>query len=152
MSEIAAETFHGSYLMPSMNHATVGDAMHPGILACDPDTSLTEVARLMATRRVHCIAVMAPSHGVDGGDVVWGLISDLALIQAGMRLGSEQSARALANEPVVSIRPTTPLRQAGEKMLEYGVSHMIVIDPETRRPVGVLSTLDVIGVLAWGEA
>ncbi|MFZ0381685.1 MAG: CBS domain-containing protein [Solirubrobacteraceae bacterium] len=58
----------------------------------------------------------------------------------------------LANEPVVSIRPTTPLRQAGERMLEHGVSHMIVIDPETRRPIGVLSTLDVIGVLAWGEA
>lgn len=152
MSQIAAETVHGSYLMPSMNHATVGDTMHPGIVACNPDTSLTEVARLMSTHHVHCIAVSAASHGVDGGDLVWGLISDLDLIRAGTRPGDEQSARALANEPVVSIRPTTPLRQAGEKMLEYGVSHMIVIDPETRRPIGVLSTLDVIGVLAWGEA
>jgi CBS domain-containing protein len=151
MSDTTMQTSHGSFLMPSLEHATVGDAMHPGIVACDLDTSLTEVARLMATHHVHCIAVMGISHGVDGGTLVWGLISDLDLIRAGMRLGSEQSARALANEPVVSTRPTTPLRQAGEKMLEYGVSHMIVIDPDTRRPIGVLSTLDVIGVLAWGQ-
>jgi CBS domain-containing protein len=152
MSDTTAQTSHGSFLMPSLEHATVGDAMHPGIVACDLDTSLTEVAQLMATHHVHCIAVMAASHGVDGGDLVWGLISDLDLMRAGIRPGEQQSARALANEPVMSIRPATPLRQAGEKMLEYAVSHMIVIDPETRRPIGVLSTLDVIGVLAWGEA
>jgi CBS domain-containing protein len=152
MSDTAIQTHHGSYLMPSISDATVGDAMHPGIVSCDPDASLTEVARLMATHHVHCIAVVAASHGVDGGDLVWGLISDLDLIQASVRLSPEQSARALANEPVVSIRRTMPLRQAGEKMLEHGVSHMIVIDPETGRPTGVLSTLDVIGVLAWGEA
>lgn len=152
MTDTSIQPLPGSYLMPSMNHATVGDAMHPGIVSCDPETSVTEVARLMATHHVHCIAVMGASHGVDGGDLVWGLISDLDLMRAGMRLGSERSARALANEPVVSIRPTTPLRQAGEKMIERGVSHIIVIDPETRRPIGVLSTLDVIGVLAWGEA
>jgi CBS domain-containing protein len=152
MTDTSIQPLPGSELMPSMNHATVGDAMHPGIVFCDPETSVTEVARLMATHHVHCIAVMGASHGVDGGEVVWGLISDLDLMRAGMRLGSEQSARALANEPILSIRPTTPLRQAGEKMLEHGVSHMIVIDPETRRPIGVLSTLDVIGVLAWGEA
>jgi len=152
MSDTAIQTHHGSYLMPSISDATVGDAMHPGIVSCDPDASLTEVARLMATHHVHCIAVVAASHGVDGGDLVWGLISDLDLIQASVRLSPEESARALANEPVVSIRRTMPLRQASEKMLEHGVSHMIVIDPETRRPTGVLSTLDVIGVLAWGEA
>lgn len=151
MSDTTTQTIHGGYLMPSLTNATVGDAMHPGILSCDGDTSLTEVARLMATHHVHCIAVKAPSHGVEGGDLVWGLIFDLDLVQAGMRLGSDQSARALANEPVMTIRPTTPLRQAGEKMLEHGVSHMIVIDPETR-PIGVLSTLDIIGVLAWAEA
>ncbi|HTU86350.1 MAG TPA: CBS domain-containing protein [Solirubrobacteraceae bacterium] len=151
MPDTTIQTIHGSYLMPSLNNATVGDAMHPGILSCDGDASLTEVARLMATHHVHCIAVMAPSHGVDGGELVWGLIFDFDLVEAGMR-GSEQTARELANEPVMGIRPTVPLRQACEKMLEEAVSHMIVIDPETRRPIGVLSTLDIIGTLAWGEA
>ena len=152
MSDTTTQAVQGGYLMPSLSHATVGDAMHPGIVSCHGDTTLTEVAQLMATHHVHCIAVTGASHGVDGGELVWGLISDLGLVEAGMRLGSEQSARELANDPVMTIRPTMPLRQAGEKMLEHGVSHMIVIDPETRRPIGVLSTLDIIGALAWGEA
>jgi hypothetical protein len=36
-------------------------------------------------------------------------------------------------------------------MLTHGSSHVLGIDPETRRPVGILSTLDIAGVLAWGE-
>jgi len=36
---------------------TVADAMHTGILMTDPDTPLRLVARLMAERRVHVVAV-----------------------------------------------------------------------------------------------
>jgi len=143
---------HGSYLMPSLRHATVGDAMHPGIVSCPPDARLTDVARLMATHHVHSVAVMRISGGDQEGRSVWGLISDLDLMRAGIRLGSEELASGLALEPVISVRPTMPLTQAGEAMLKHGVSHIIVVDPTTQRPTGVLSTLDIIGVLAWGEA
>ena len=37
-------------------------------------------------------------------------------------------------------------------MLANGVSHLVVTDAEAGRPIGILSTLDVAGVLAWGEA
>ncbi|HYB25089.1 MAG TPA: CBS domain-containing protein [Solirubrobacteraceae bacterium] len=142
---------HGSYLMPSLRHATVGDAMHPGIVSCPPDASVTDVARLMATHHVHSVAVMRVAGGEEGS-TVWGLISDLDLMRAGIRLGSDELASGLALEPVISVRPTMPLTQAGEAMLKHGVSHIIVVDPKTQRPTGVLSTLDIIGVLAWGEA
>jgi hypothetical protein len=36
-------------------------------------------------------------------------------------------------------------------MLTHSSSHVVAVDPETRRPVGILSTLDIAGVLAWGE-
>jgi CBS domain-containing protein len=36
-------------------------------------------------------------------------------------------------------------------MLTHGVSHLVVIEAESERPVGILSTLDIAGVLAWGE-
>jgi CBS domain-containing protein len=45
-----------------------------------------------------------------------------------------------------------PLREAGELMLDHGATHVIVIDPDSQRPIGVLSTLDIAGLLAWGEA
>jgi CBS domain-containing protein len=142
---------HGSYLMPSLRHATVADAMHPGIISCDPDAPLTEVARMMATRHVHCLAVVGISHE-DPVCAVWGIVSDLDLVRAGIAGGDEPTARALAEEPVVTVEPTTPLLEAAQLMLERGTSHLVAFDPEAGRPVGILSTLDVAGVLAWGEA
>jgi CBS domain-containing protein len=152
MPDTATQPIHGSYLMPALRHATVADAMHPGIVYCEPDTGLTEVARLMSTHHVHCIAVIGISHDEEGECMVWGLISDFDLMRAGIHLAPDRSARALALEPVITVRSTMPLIEAGEAMLENRVSHIVVIDPESRRPMGVLSTLDVIGVLAWGEA
>src|ERR1700751_5987276 len=129
MPETAIQTHHGSYLMPSLEHATVSDAMHPGILSCEPDATATEVARLMAAHHVHCVAVVGISH--DRPECyVWGIISDLDLIAAGIRDEHEPTARDLAGQPVITVRPNVPLREAGEAMLRNGVSHLVVTDSE----------------------
>jgi CBS domain-containing protein len=146
------QTYHGSYLMPSLGHASVADAMHPGILSCDPGASYREVARIMVTHHVHCVAVVDVARDGSGDPMVWGIISDLDLLTAAVGEDGELMARDLAAQPVISLRPETPLLQAGELMRANGVSHVVVIDPETQRPIGILSTLDVAGVLAWGEA
>lgn len=152
MSATATKMTHGSYLMPSLRHATVGDAAHPGIVSCGAEITLTEVARLMAIHHVHCVAVMMSGRDDRAGESVWGLISDLDLVRCGIRVGAEETAGALALEPVITVKPSMPLREAGELMLEHGVSHVIVVDADSQRPTGVLSTLDIVGVLAWGEA
>ena len=146
------EPYHGSYLMPAFEHATVADAMHPGILSVSPDASLTEVARMMATRHIHCAAVMGISHEHGGESLVWGIISDLDLVRAGLATEPEQTAATLAQQPIISVKPSTPIREAAQMMLGHGTAHVVVIDPATQRPIGILSTLDVAGILAWGEA
>ena len=145
-----AVNLRGSYLMPSLEHATVSDAMHPGILSCEPDASVAEVAKMMATHHVHCIAVVGVSDE-EPECFVWGIVSDLDLVKAGLSDGA-QTARTLVSQPVVVVEPGRPLRDAARQMLAHGVSHVVVVDPLAHRPVGVLSTLDVAGVLAWGEA
>jgi CBS domain-containing protein len=151
MPDAATQTRHGSYLMPSLAHATVSDAMHPGIVSCEPDATATEVARLMASHHVHCVAVVGISHEAPEC-FVWGIISDLDLVAVGIREEREPTARDLARQPVVTVRPSMPLRDAGEAMLRGGVSHLVVTDGESGRPIGILSTLDMAGVFAWGEA
>lgn len=151
MSVTTSQPQRGSYLMPSLQDATVSDAMHPGILACEPDASLREVAQMMATHHVHCLAVVGISHE-EPPCGVWSVISDLDLVRAGIGDGEVQSARMISQQPLVSVEPATPLREAGELMLTRGVSHLVVVQPETQRPVGILSTADIAGVLAWGEA
>ena len=151
MSATTPDAYHGSYLMPSIEHATVADAMHPGIISCDPDLPVVEVARMMATQHVHCVAVIGVSHA-DPGCAVWGLISDLDLLQAAVASEPELTARELAAEPLRTVDPRTPLRQAAMIMLKERATHVIVIEPKTERPIGILSTLDVAGVLGWGES
>lgn len=141
----------GSYLMPSLDHATVADAMHPGIISCEPDVPLSEVARIMATNHVHCVAVVGVSYE-EPECPVWGLISDLEVLKAGVSAGDEPTARALATQPLVSVDPRMPLRDAVGLMLTNGVSHVVAINPQSQQPIGILSSLDVAGVLAWGEA
>jgi CBS domain-containing protein len=152
MSATTPQPDHGSYLMPSLAHATVADAMHPGIMACDPDASLTEVARMMASHHIHSVVVMGLSQNRPGESLVWGIISDLDLIRAGVGTGPEQSASSLALAPVVTVEASTPLREAAELMLTHHSPHLLVVEAGAGRPVGILSTLDIAGILAWGEA
>jgi CBS domain-containing protein len=152
MSTKTDQISHDSYLTPSLKHATVADAMHPGILSCEADATLTDVARMMAMNHVHCIAVMGIARDDGSERLVWGVISDLDVVRAGIRIGPDELAGALAQQPIVTVEPTTPLREAGELMLARGVSHLLVVHPHLQRPVGILSTFDIAHVLAGGEA
>jgi len=152
MSATISHISPGNCLMPSLTRATVADAMHPGILSCDADDTLTDVAGMMATNHVHCIAVMGIAHDDGSERLVWGVITDLDVVRAGIRTSPDERAGALAQQPIIAVEPTTPLREAGELMLARGVSHLLVIEPALQRPVGILSTLDIAGVLAWGQA
>ena len=141
----------GSYLTPALENATVADAMRPGVLACDPGASVREVARIMASHHIHCVAVMGVARTASGESLAWRTITDVDLVEAAVRASNALTAEDLAGEPIVSIEPTMTLTDAGELMLSRGVSHLIVIEPTTQRTVGVLSTQDLVGVIAWGE-
>ncbi len=151
MSATSGSQLTGSFLMPTLDHATVTDAMHPGVLSCDADATATEIARLMAAHHVHCVAVPTMSSDAAAQQPSWGIIADVDLVRAGMRPGEEPTAQRLARQ-AVSVQPDTPLREAAELILNSGSSHALVVDPRSGRPTGVLSTLDIVGVLAWGES
>jgi CBS domain-containing protein len=151
MAATTHQNFPGSYLMPSLDHATVADAMHPGIMTCEPDAPASEIARMMAGQHVHSVAVMGIARD-HGEKLIWGIISDLDLLRAGVAKGAELTASEMAIEPIFTVEPTTALREAAELMLTHAITHVLVVDPAKQRPIGMLSTLDIAGILAWGEA
>ena len=151
MSESSARPVVGSYLLPHFDHATVADAMHPGVLSCDPDATLTEVARMMSTHHVHCIVIKGNAGGPTDEPSVWGIVSDFDLLRAGVHPRATDTAADVAMQPVIRVQTTTPLRDAASLMLAKGASHVVAVTPESESPVGVLSTLDIAGVLGWGE-
>jgi CBS domain-containing protein len=134
---------------PRIADICVREAMHEGVLSCTRDTSLVEVARLMASHHIHCVVVCdsSPREGV----APWGVVSDLDLVAAAMvRPLSEQTAEGSAASPVVGVMPDDTLERAAQLMTEHATAHLLVIDGAPPQPVGVLSTLDVAASLGGG--
>jgi len=135
----------GSWLAPSWDSATVGDAMSAPTIACRADTPLVAVARLMATRHVHAVVVVSD----DADPLAWRVVSDRAVAAAGASAGA-RTAGDVAEQPLEAAEPDWPVDRAARLMAQHGVSHLVVVDPHGR-PAGMLSTLDLAGVIAWGR-
>jgi CBS domain-containing protein len=132
----------------SLEDLSVADAMTTGLISCTPETSLRAVARLMATRRVHAIYVFDYGFEDDETSQLWGLVSDIDLVAAARAQIDERTAGDSSVTPLVSVRSDESLDRAAQLMAENGVSHLAVTDPKTRRPAGVLSSLDIARVVA----
>jgi CBS domain-containing protein len=123
-------------------HVRVRDAMHKGILSADPSTPLRAVAGLMAAHHVHAVVVTA-----DGDHRPWGIVSALDVARAAASDSDMTAGEAAATEILV-VSSDDRLDHAAQLMTEHELTHLIVVDRASGRPVGVLSTLDVAGVYA----
>jgi CBS domain-containing protein len=141
---------HGSYRTPALEHALVEDVMHRGIYSCGPETDLTTVARLMATHHVHAVVVAGLEPTARGGEhLTWGLITALDLVAAGLPGVRAVEAGTLASTELVTVSADESLMRAAQVMTEHQLSHLLVVSGGI--PVGILSTLDIAGCIAWGE-
>jgi CBS domain-containing protein len=140
-----------SILSAKLRSMSVRDAMHPGIISCGQDTTATEIARIMANRHVHCVAVISLSHDLRQDPMIWGIVSDLDLLGAAIQSDPPATAATLAKQPVISVRSTISVHDAARAMVENRANHVVVVDESDRVPVGILSTLDVAELLAAGD-
>jgi CBS domain-containing protein len=141
----------GSYLTPSFEHARVRDAMRPAVLTCDPATALVTVAQRMAGEHIHALVVLRETVA-DGapGRRPWAVLTDRDILRCAPRI-DELTAGDAASGEVLEAHPDDRLADVAERMLDHAVSHAVVVNPDTGRPIGVLSTLDIAGILAWGR-
>src|SRR6266545_2397295 len=123
-----------SYVGPAFSDATVHDAMRVGVITCRPETKLTDVARMMVGYDVHSIVVA----DVDSERGLWGIVTSLDLARAADDLSSA-TAREVATTNLITVRSNEPLRRAAELMAEHGVTHLIVLQPDSDDPIGVIS-------------
>jgi CBS domain-containing protein len=136
-------------MYPALGQLRVVDAMHPGLISCSLDTPLRTVARMMATYRVHAILVTAHGEEELPGGGLWGVVSDSDLLRAA-EAGNldEQPSGRVAATPVLTVSAKDELARAAQLMVEHEVAHVVVVEPKSARPVGVLSTLDIARALA----
>jgi CBS domain-containing protein len=128
----------------SLDAVRVSETMHRGIVTCRPETPLRGVARIMAAHRIHAV-VVAPADDGDG----WALVSDLDLAGVFSEAADESlTAAHISSTPNLFVTPQESVARAAQLMREYDTHHLIVVDGRHGRPVGVVSTLDILDVVA----
>lgn len=135
-------------LAPDLDQVTVEHAMHAGVFTCAEDASLEAAAALMARYSIHCVIVLEGSDD----EKPWGIVSDLDLVSSAFdHDAAAWTAGTAAGTPAVTIEADAPLRRAAQLMREYGISHLVVVDPGAQTPLGVISTLDLARVIAESQ-
>jgi CBS domain-containing protein len=128
----------------------VRDTMHAPVRTCGPEASLTFVAYTMATHHLH--AVVVAGLGEAAGDLPWGIVSAADVTRAATAGGGRRSAADAAGSPAMTIGPDEPLVQAARLMTDHHLTHLVVVEASSQRPVGILSTLDVTRAYAGAAA
>lgn len=116
--------------------------MHHGIVSCPDDAPLSEVARIMASERVHAVAV---TEGVSRRPV--GVVSDREVVAAAAS-GAEPTAGQVARADPAGISADASLDRAAQMMASQDIAHLVVRDSASGYPIGILSTLDIAAVYA----
>jgi predicted transcriptional regulator len=151
MSATAMHPYRGSYMLPAFEQATVADVMRHGVMSCSPDATLVSVAQTMATNHIHAavVAGIAPDRE-HGPQLVWAILSDIDIVHAAAAGALEATARDAARTEAATVEATMSLTDAARLMDRHRVTHLVVV--EGTRPTGIISTLDLIGAIAWGRA
>src|SRR5207248_9274552 len=113
-----------------------------GILSCTADAPFAEVAALMASHRVHMVAVTN-----DHSARPIGIVSDLDVMTAALSADEPTARQVAATEPL-TVSADASLERAAQLMTEHGISHLVVLASSSGYPIGVLSTLDIAAVCA----
>jgi CBS domain-containing protein len=126
----------------------VEQVMRRHLLTSRTDATMRELARIMVTHSVHAVVVV--SGDTDGELSVTGIVTALELALAAVE-GAEPTAGELANPHAPTVTVGSTLEAAARQILRTGGAHVIVTD-ERGAPMGMLSTLDLARVTAWGHA
>jgi CBS domain-containing protein len=125
----------------------VGAVMTPFPMVVRVDTSLNEIAELLAANDISGLPV------VDASGVLVGVVSHSDLIRAavssghGPRLWSGYTARHVMSRHPVIAHPDTPLVEAARRLERNGIHRLVIVAADETRPVGVLSVGDLLPVL-----
>jgi CBS domain-containing protein len=122
---------------------TVLNALQMGLIERPADADIRSVAEAMSEHSVHSVIVRGIQRRRS-----WGIVSDLDLMAAmAPELADATAGQIAATEPLI-VEPSETLGRAAQLMAEHQIAHLVVVDPMTDEPVGILSSLDIARFMA----
>ncbi|HTX32742.1 MAG TPA: CBS domain-containing protein [Solirubrobacteraceae bacterium] len=125
-----------------LHHVRVRDVMRQTVISVAPGTPMSTVAELMAAEHIHAVAIGEPGQRGESK-----IVSALDLVAAATA-GTDPPIEHIPARTALTVSAGASVQDAAHLMAERGQSHLIVADPASGRPTGVLSTLDVVAALA----
>lgn len=127
-------------------HERVRDLMSTTIIQCTKETPIQEVAARMSQHDVSAVVV------VDEDGYLAGIITrtDMVVLRAYDEYWQAMQARHVMMHNVITTSPDTTVRQASQELTKRRIHRLIVVEDDDRglRPVGVLSTTDIVRDMA----
>ncbi len=125
------------------NKVLVRDLMHLGVITCETDTPLCDVARMMIDNKVHSIVV------IDEEGEACGVISDLSILRAYGKDFVNMKAEDVLKGCTITVSPNATIEEAVLEMLGKDVHHLVIMSERPlRRPIGILATIDIVREMA----
>lgn len=127
----------------------VRDVMRRGVLTCNADTPLPEVAKTLTGHKINALFVVN-----DSGDAC-GVVSQTDLVRAysqGRDLNNLVAEDVMTPE-VITVVADIPVRTAAKIMIDRGIHRLLITmgGPLPYRPVGILSMSDIVRDLGAEE-
>jgi len=127
-----------------MSETKVQDWMHRGVVTCDAETGVAEVAAIMDARDISALVVVNA-----GGDAL-GIISRTDLVNARfiepyMKHWRGLCAQHLMTKPAITVAPDASIDEAVQLLSEKRIHRLVVVEKSAGhiRPVGILSMSDL---------
>lgn len=138
LRERLTRTGHVVHGLPEFATLRVADLLTRPLQSCEPFTTIRHAAELMTANRIS--AILVP----DGERLT--LLTD-ADVRAKVVAGdiSPENAVSRVTAPAVTIPADRLIVDAVVDMLDADVEHLVVVEPP-RRPVGIVSATDLIGL------
>jgi CBS domain-containing protein len=128
---------------------TVGEIMHRGVLTCQRDTPIQDIARQISEQDVSALVVVD-----DDGNMI-GLISRTDLVNARLYEQYWKQWRGLTAghimvTDVVSVSAEDSLDLASKQMMDRRFHRVVVVEKVEKglRPIGILSITDLVRDIA----
>jgi CBS domain-containing protein len=125
----------------------IGDICVRGVITCNRDTKIDEVAQLM---RQHHIGDVLVTEESKGKQAPVGIVTDRDIVASVIALKLDPaifSAGDLINRKLITVRADLGVFEAIREMRKHGVRRMPVLDQEGTL-VGIVSIDDLIELLA----
>jgi CBS domain-containing protein len=121
----------------------INEIMSVDLQSVDLSANAHEAAKKMNDKRISSVLVIDKSG--KGGEPV-GIVTERDLVDRICATGASSKAVGVSeimSSPIATIEKQATVEAAADLMLSNKVRHLLVVDEETRRPVGIIAPSDL---------